>query len=389
VTVALPIEEIAASTALMFLSVFMLVNLAAVLLRYKRPDIPRKSKIPFFPVLPIVGIVLLMGLAAALWEDHKNAWFIALAWITIGLVLYYFGAGKRVIESVKSDEGTKKGILEVITEKPEDKSYRILVPVVHEGQKPMMEFAILVARVENADLNVVSVIELPFGTPLDYIKYKETAPYIKLVEKMKKASEKQLVKARGTVLISHAASDSILDTVKEDNVNLLIMGWKGVAKGNKIMGITIDKLVQSADCDVIVMKIAGLEKEVKRILVVSAPEWHSSSATGYAILIAKRDESQITVFGPCTSEAQMDTQQDYAKKLTDLCVIHGIPHDVKVVKTESIEQAIISEAKDYDLVIMGSTMGKDRKMFAFGRVQDRIAKAIDRPILMVMKVREK
>jgi nucleotide-binding universal stress UspA family protein len=85
----------------------------------------------------------------------------------------------------------------------------------------------------------------------------------------------------------------------------------------------------------------------------------------------------------------MDAQKEYAKRLSDLCGIHDIPHEVKLIKAESIEQAIISEAKDYDLIMMGSTMEKDRKMFAFGRVQDRIAKAIDKPIMMVKKVIEK
>ncbi|MFO7618359.1 MAG: amino acid permease [Thermoplasmata archaeon] len=386
-TVALPIEDIAASTAIMFMSVFILVNMAAIILRYKRPEVPRINKIPFFPVLPIVAIALLMLLSASLWEDHQNAWFIALAWITIGLVIYYFYSGKRIIETVQPDELTRRGILETITQRPEDKKYKILVSVVHEAQKPMVEFAVLIARVEDADLNIVSVIEVPFGTPIDYMKYKETAPYIKLVEKLKKASDKELVKARGTVLVSHTASDAILDTIREDGVNLLIMGWKGITSGNKILGTTIDKLVHSADCDVIVMKTAGLEGKVKKILVVSAPDWHASHATNYAILISKRYGSEITIFSPCELDERMREQEDYAKRLCELCKIHSIPHQVKIIKSESIEKAIIEESESHDLVILGSTRGEKGGAFDFGRIQDKIAKGVDKPILMVKKVK--
>ncbi|MBA3046240.1 MAG: amino acid permease [Candidatus Thermoplasmatota archaeon] len=387
--VTLPIEKIAASTAIMFLSVFMMVNLSAIMLRYKRPEVKRVYKIPLFPVLPLVAIGALMILAYALWVEYSDAWFIALGWIAIGLVLYYFGAGKRVIETVGPEELLKKGILEIITERPEDKRYRILVPVLHEGQKQMVEFAALVARVEDADLNIVSVIELPFGTPIDYVKYKETSPYIKLVEKLKKIGDKELIKARGTVLISHAASEAILDTIDEDNVDLLVMGWKGITGENRILGTTIDKLIHSVKCDVIVMKVADLGEKVNRILVVSAPEWHASHATGYAVLIAKRDESNITIFSPYTSDARMKSQEDYAKRLSELCNIHSIPNDIKLFRTNSIEKAIIEEAQNYDLVVMGSTQGENRMAVNFGRVQDRIAKAVDRPILMVKKVRER
>ncbi len=387
-TVALPIEDIAASTAIMFLSVFMMVNLAAIMQRYKHPEVKRIYRIPLFPILPLVAIGTLGILALALWEEYPDAWLIALGWVTIGLFLYYFGAGKRVIETVKPEEVYSKGILDTISEKSEDKRYRILVPVVHEGQRPMVDFAAMVARVEDADLHLVSVIEVPFGTPMDYVKYKETAPHIKLVEKLGKAGEKELVKARGTVLISHDASDAILDTIKEDKVNLLIMGWKGVTQGNKILGTTVDKLIHSAACDVIVMRVVNLEKEVKKILVVSAPDWHASHATGYAILIAKRDESEITIFSPYTSESQRVKGEEYANRLAELCKIHGIPYTLKVEKAESIEKATVAEAEGHDLLVLGSSIGESRVTIDFGRVQDKIAKAIDKPILMVKKVRK-
>jgi amino acid transporter len=385
-TVTLPIQEIAASTAIMFLCVFMMVNLSAIMLRYKQPNVHRIYRIPFFPVLPLIAIGTLMILAIALWQDHQNAWFIALGWITIGLVLYYYGGGKRIIETVKPEDVHKKGILDTISEKPEDKRYKILVSVVHEGQKSMVEFAALVAMVENADLNIVSVVEVPFGTPLDYLKYKETAPHIKLVEKLEKAADRELVKARGTVLVSHAASEAILDMIKEENVNLLIIGWKGLTPGNKILGTTIDKLVHSATCDVIVMRVVNLEREVKKILVVSAPDWHASHATGYAILIAKRDDAEITIFSPYTSETGKKRGDDYANRLAELCKIHSIPFNLKAVKADSLEKAIIEEARDHDILVMGSTLGDNRKAFDFGRVQDKIAKSVDIPILMVKKV---
>ena len=387
-TLVLPIEEIAASASIMFLMLFFLVNFSVISLRIKRPDIKRHYLMPYFPLIPIVGIISLFVLAASLWEEFQTAWFIAIAWISVGLAIYYFYGGKKEIESMSEEEVEKKGFVEILTEKPKDKKYKILVPVVREDQKPLVEFAALVGRVEDADINVITVIELPPGTPLGSLRYKDTAPYIKLVDRLKKASERELVKSRGTVMISHAASVAIQDTIKEDDVNLLVLGWKGIGGEGRILGTTIDKLIQGAECDVVVMKTGGLAKSVKKILVVSTPEWHASYATGYAVLIAKRDESEITIFSASQTDENMAREQDYAKKLSDLCHTHDIPHEIKVIKASSIENAIITESNNYDLVVLGAGHEWEHQAFAFGSLQDSLAKKIHKPILMVRKIKK-
>ena len=106
---------------------------------------------PYFPFIPIIGIITLFVLAASLWEEFQTAWFIAIAWISIGLIIYYFYGGKKEIESMSKAEVEKKGFVETLKEKPQDKKYKILVPVVREDQKPLVEFAALVGRVEDAE----------------------------------------------------------------------------------------------------------------------------------------------------------------------------------------------------------------------------------------------
>jgi len=386
-TLLLPIEEIAASASIMFLLLFLFVNLSVMTLRYKRPDIKRHYLMPLFPVIPIIGIITLLVLAIALWEEYQVAWFIALAWILVGLIIYYFYGGKKAIETIEP-ESDKKSLIESLRDKPEGKDYKILVPVSSEDQKPLVEFAALVARVEDADLHVVTVRETPRSIAPSSLKYKDMARYIKLVDKVKKASGRELIKARGSVLVSHAASEAILDTIKEEKINLLVLGWQGRTGEGRILGTTIDKLVQGADCDAVVLKTAGLEKKLKKILVVSTPEWHVSYATGYAILYAKRDDAEITIFSASTSKEAKVKEEAYADKLAEICHTHDVVHTKKVIETKSILNAIITEAKNYDLVVMGASDEWVHKRFAFGHLQDRVAHSVDKPILMVRKVKK-
>ena len=228
---------------------------------------------------------------------------------------------------------------------------------------------------------------MPRGTPINSLKFKDTAQPMKLVEKLKRASERELVKSRGTVMISHAASEALLDTIDEENINLLVMGWKGRGGEGRILGTTIDKMVQRANCNAVVFKDADLAREVKKILVVAAPDWHASYATGFAVLMAKRDEAEITIFSAGITDEEVERQKNYAKRLADICHIHDIGHELKVVKTESIENAILAESENCDLVVMGASQDWEHQAFAFGSLQDSLAKKLKKPVLMVRKIR--
>jgi len=80
------------------------------------------------------------------------------------------------------------------------------------------------------------------------------------------------------------------------------------------------------------------------------------------------------------------SQKIYAKRLSELCSTHGIEHMVNVIKTESIEEAIVAESEYYDLIIMGAGRDWEQKTYAFGKLQDNLAKRIEKPILMVRRI---
>jgi APA family basic amino acid/polyamine antiporter len=65
---------------------FVLVNIGVIVLRRTRPDMERPFRVPFAPVLPIIGIIFCGVLLAALpWET----WVRFVVWLIIGLVIYF------------------------------------------------------------------------------------------------------------------------------------------------------------------------------------------------------------------------------------------------------------------------------------------------------------
>jgi APA family basic amino acid/polyamine antiporter len=65
---------------------FAIVCGGVLVLRYTRPDIPRPFKTPLVPFIPVMGILSCLYLMANL---PKDTWFRLLAWMGLGLVIYF------------------------------------------------------------------------------------------------------------------------------------------------------------------------------------------------------------------------------------------------------------------------------------------------------------
>ena len=100
--VSLPIEDVASAADIMFLLLFLQVNLAMIRLRKKRKDLNRGFITPFFPYLSILGILLLLFLAIYMFNYSLTAWIVTIIWVAIGLSVYKFYAADREIEHAAS-----------------------------------------------------------------------------------------------------------------------------------------------------------------------------------------------------------------------------------------------------------------------------------------------
>ena len=83
----LPIRVVAELCSIGTLFAFVIVCAGVIVLRFTRPDLHRSFRVPLFPVLPGLGIVLCGYLMASL---PPTAWERFLIWLVIGLVIYFF-----------------------------------------------------------------------------------------------------------------------------------------------------------------------------------------------------------------------------------------------------------------------------------------------------------
>ena len=380
-TLTLDINTVAASADIMFLLLFLMVNWAAIVLRRTMPDVKRYYLMPLFPIIPMLGIASKFIIALSLWTIEPVAWLVALGWIGIGLTVHYLHGKKEIVIGVTK---VVESILPI--RRPR---YRILLPIEDFDRMEVVEFGALVAQVEDAELTLLHVIEVPPALPIDAIDRFYVSEVRYNLGKLRRRAEELGAYATARVEVSHKVFDAILENIQEDETDLLILGWRGGWRKGRILGSNVDRFVQEAPCDVVVFKSANLKAKIDRILVLNAPEWHVSYATGYAILLAKKHHAKITILSAVQTDRELEKERIYSARLMEMCHTHGVPSEEKFVKVRNIVDAVIEEAKGYDLLALGASSEWRLTQFAFGPMQDQIARRTETPTLMVRKVRRK
>lgn len=82
----LPIGEAAELTNIGILLAFVVVCIAVIVLRYKRPDLPRTFRCPGMPGVPALGVVFSLWLITFL---HWQTWVRFAVWFVVGLGVYF------------------------------------------------------------------------------------------------------------------------------------------------------------------------------------------------------------------------------------------------------------------------------------------------------------
>src|SRR3954462_6758999 len=102
-----PIEALGDLTSVGTLVAFGLVCFSVIWLRYKRPDLPRHFRVPGFPVVPAIGVLICFWLAWRV-EVHIRWWFF---WFVLASIVVYFiyGFGGSPLRNRDAAPSTQSG----------------------------------------------------------------------------------------------------------------------------------------------------------------------------------------------------------------------------------------------------------------------------------------
>jgi amino acid transporter len=377
----LPIEAIGSAASLIFLLTFAFVNLAAIALRRKHPELPRKYKIPFYPLTPILGFGLNIFLAVYQFNFQPIAWYITLGWIAVGLFLYYavFEKQAAVIEPQVLLPGQPQ--IELETEPS------VLVALHNPDTiKTLIDFAIPVAKQRGIRVVAVSIVQVPTQIPIHegmrFTHHKES-----LLNQARKFASEGGTNLETDLVIAHHISDGILAAANRHRANALVMGWKGFTNArDRIFGEIADRIIRLAPCDLLLLKI-GERREIKRCLLPTAGGPNAKLASTILSAIATDHDLSVTA-GYIVPENAPQEQKEAGERRIDE-TLESIDRSIKyqkvIIESKSIAGGIARASRNYDLVVIGAAKEPFFRKMLFGEIPEKVARYSPSSVLVVKK----
>ncbi|HIJ17505.1 MAG TPA: amino acid permease [Thermoplasmata archaeon] len=374
-----PLEVVVASTAIMFLLLFTFANAASIKLRRRLTKIDIGFKTPFFPLFPVAGIVCSLSIAGYLYLFMPIAWYITAVWVAVGLALSAFAKPSDEYQSIVE----RRRVPQKPLPKEKIERYRVFLALGDLGDLRLVETAGIIARYFRGELTVNNVVEVPRAMPLEAI----SKDYVdEIAQGLKKAIKvaPSTVDVRPVVSVSYYVPGAILDQIKHEAANLLVLGWKGTKRrGRTILGRNLDEVVRRAPCDVAIIKTKRLSKNIERILVVSGRYFETRKALLLALPIAKEYGASIEILAVITDDRQVALAKGNAERLSKMCTKVNVAHEVRYLRSKSLVSAVQQETQKSDLLVMGAGAQTAIERTLFGASYDRIIRTADVPVLVL------
>ena len=382
--VGLPLEVVGSGASLMFLLSFALTNAAMILIRIREPDLPRGYKAPLFPLLPILGIIFNLGLAIYQFTFQPMAWYVGLAWVGLGAIVYLaytVGAG---------EEGERLPVKILHEERLVPKDYAVLMPLGSVEQARLLGIlGSAIAKAHDGEVLALHVVRVPVQLSISdgRMFLKEGKP---IMEEAIRQARDEDVPVHTMIRLDRHVGRAITDTARERHSNLMLLGWPGhTASPHHAFGSVIDLVAVNPPCDLAVVRFRK-RQQPRRILVPTSGGTNTRLAIGLAIDQARRftertgEPSAVTLLYVCVpGDAGPEVLARGFELLRSLASGYDFPLEVKVLMADDVVESIVSESAHHDLVVIGATAQRLFEQVLFGTIPERVALRAPVTVMMV------
>ena len=395
-SVVLPIEAVAASADIMFILLFVQVNWTVITMRKTHPDLDRTFTVPYMPWPPLIGIGLLLlltpfllsslGLEVGLGPDSHG--FIALVatalWMGVGLLLYYGYSEPQEEEKLEAETPTV--VAEQAPGEEPATEGRILVPLAKpESTEQLLRTALDLADERDAAVEVLNVVSVPPQTPVEEGR-RFVADERQIIDDALAFAEETApdIPVSGKIRIGHDVSKAILNTIEQDEIDLVLMGWRGRGRRRDyILGSNVDRVVKQARCDVLVERIGPTAGTVDSILLPTAGGPHAEFAAEIAAAIAERNDAAVEVLYVRTGEEPVEDPQAILDRTAEL--LPGVAVTTTIRDHGSVTDAVVAASADHDLTVIGAAREGMLKQLVFGAIPEEVGRRAHSTVIMAKR----
>ncbi len=386
----LPLFDVASAASLLFVLLFLQLNIAGIRLHFRQPDTKWVYRVPLFPLPPLIATAVYILLALTMLRINAMAWAITVVWSLIGLVNYFSYAARKGRE-----EFEEKIVFEEAVRIGPKTGRRFILPIAPrlslDQLRPLVDVALALASRMKGELIFLKVHEVPPPLMLlddtSMLQDKKVFESIKgWVEEFNAATpgRENDVSYHNLVLIGRDVTEVILEAVRMEGGDLLIMNWEGYTQSKRVIfGSKIDRILREAQCDLLVVRNPGAVRSISLAANPKGKNPHLGligeiyrAMRGYH---GARGEL-VCVLG---REVPVYFKPDAAAVIRGLGLTEEDFDEVCWVNGRSIANTLIAQTRDRDLAIVGAAKSKFLKDIRFGSIPESMAKHSAVPLFIV------
>ncbi len=390
IAVAIPdIEHVASAADIMFLLLFLQVNIAVITIRRKYGDkLAYGYVVPFFPYVPIVAIVTQLILAGTMFSFSPLGWYVTIGWLLAGALIWRFYASGR-----EREEEVTPVLVEERLELDRER-FSVLVPVANPRHVDnLLAVAKSILETQPGNLLLLHVITVPDQLPVsvgrDFVE--EARP---IVDETAKRAEAMGMAPNLLIRVGHRPADAIIDTVRETNANFVVMGWRGRSRDPRtIVGRNIDRIVKDSNANVVVVR-GDVRLPAKRILVPVQHPRHGHLMAGFAAPLTTKEDGHIELLHIVDRQMSAQQRAERASELRQaIREFDTTPDELDPERRQQrfririaaggVVSEIVERSRDLDLLIMGASRESWLRRKVWGDKTSRVASRIECPLMLV------
>ncbi|MDZ8085119.1 MAG: chloride channel protein [Nostoc sp. DedQUE12b] len=289
------------------------------------------------------------------------------------------------------------------TRSPSTGRGRLLVPVANpETAGVLLLMAAAIARDRHYEIDCVQVMLIPRHSSPSETQVR-TAKSRRLLRQAEVLAKKWKIPLHTQIRVTHDVAQAILETINEQHIDLILMGWKGnTSTPGRIFGNVVDTIIRQATCEVVLVKLGTTPRS-------PLPTPHSALSTQHSFnrwlvpvaggpnsplaikllpaLITLGNDPKIRltqVFKPSELKPDMSISEQAIRhlmrrrKLSSTVV--ALP-----IQANSVAEGVINlvETEGYDVVVLGASREGLLQQAIQGNIPEAIASGVESTVILV------
>jgi CIC family chloride channel protein len=271
---------------------------------------------------------------------------------------------------------------------------RLLVPISKPETAPfLLRLAAAIARERQYELECLQVITIPRSqSPSETsVRTQKSRQFLRQAEKLGQAWD---VPVHTQIRVAHDIAQTILETIQEEGINLILMGWKGsTATPGRIFSSVVDTVIRQAFCDVVVVKMGAQLNApyhpplFNRWLVSTAGGPNSQRAIELIPALATLSNKPIDirlcqVFDPTDIAPDTSVLDADAQFLNNRLQTKVMPIPIRA---NSVADAIVhlTTADRCDVIVLGASREGLLQQVIHGNIPEAIVRGVSSTVILV------